>query len=67
MRCSINKVFHKIFFPGKENWMFDPFEDPVINILPAEFFASCAILIVSVILISCAALLLYDRKKRPLC
>ena len=60
-------VFHKIFFPGKENWMFDPAEDPVINILPAEFFANCAILIFAVILISCIGLLLYDRKKRPLC
>lgn len=60
-------VFHKIFFPGKDNWMFNPYEDPVINILPAEFFANCAILIFAVILISCIGLLLYDRKKRPLC
>ena len=57
-------VFHKIFFPGKDNWMFDPAEDPVINILPAEFFANCAILIFAVILISCTALIVYDRKKK---
>ena len=38
-------VFHHIFFPGKENWMFNPFEDEIINILPQEFFASCAALI----------------------
>lgn len=60
-------VFHKIFFPGKDNWIFDPYEDPVINMLPAEFFRNCAILIFAVILISCMGLLLYDRKKRPLC
>ena len=58
-------VFHKLFFPGKDNWVFDPYEDPVINMLPAEFFANCAILIFAVILISCIGLLLYDRYKRP--
>ena len=57
-------VFHKIFFPGKDNWVFDPCEDPVIDMLPAEFFANCAILIFAVILLSCIGLLLYDRKKR---
>ena len=57
-------VFHKIFFPGKDNWLFDPYEDPVINILPAEFFANCAMLIFAVILISCIGLILYDRKKK---
>ena len=56
-------VFHKIFFPGKDNWVFDIYEDPVINMLPAEFFANCAILIFAVILLSCIGLLLYDRKK----
>ncbi len=60
-------VFHKIFFPGKDNWVFDIYDDPVINMLPAEFFRNCAILIFVVILISCIGLLLYDRKKRPLC
>lgn len=59
-------VFHKIFFPGKDNWVFDGYEDPVINMLPAEFFRNCAILIFAVILLSCIGLLLYDlydRKK----
>ena len=59
-------VFHKIFFPGKDNWVFDPYEDPVINMLPAEFFGNCAILIFAVILLSCIGLLLYDRKKGSL-
>ena len=56
-------VFHKIFFPGKDNWVFDGNEDPVIYMLPAEFFRNCAILIFVVILLSCIGLLLYDRKK----
>lgn len=57
-------VFHKLFFPGKDNWIFYPTEDPVIRILPAEFFRNCAILILLCIFISCAALLLWDRYKR---
>ena len=60
-------VFHKIFFPGKDNWMFDIYDDPVIQMLPAEFFRNCAILIFAAILIPCIGLILYDRKKRPLC
>ena len=56
-------VFHKIFFPGKDNWVFDGYEDPVIYMLPAEFFRNCAILIFAVIFLSCIGLLLYDRKK----
>lgn len=38
-------VFHKIFFPGKENWLFDPQTDEIINVLPQTFFMNCAILI----------------------
>ena len=35
-------VFHHIFFPGKDNWQFTQ-DDQIINILPQEFFMSCAI------------------------
>ena len=57
-------VFHKVFFPGKDNWLFDSRLDPVIQILPAEFFRNCAILILVAVLISCAGLLLWDRRIR---
>ncbi len=60
-------VFHKIFFPGKDNWLFDPREDQIITVLPAEFFRNCAIAILGLILVSCGALVAYDlinRKKR---
>lgn len=57
-------VFHKLFFPGKENWMFDSYEDPVIDMLPVEFFRNCAIVIFAIILISCTALLIWDKKKK---
>ena len=38
-------IFHTIFFPGKENWVFDYTVDPIILILPQDFFMHCAILI----------------------
>ena len=44
-------VFHKIFFYGKYNWLFDPQTDPIINALPQEFFFNCGILIISSIII----------------
>ncbi|MBE7083463.1 MAG: TIGR01906 family membrane protein [Clostridiales bacterium] len=46
-------VFHKIFFPGKDNWTFNPYVDEIINALPQQFFLNCAILIgTSIIVIS---------------
>ena len=57
-------VFHKLFFPGKDNWLFDTRTDPVIRMLPAEFFRNCAILILVLILISCVALIIWDRKRK---
>ena len=46
-------TFHKIFFPGKDNWYFSWYEDQIIRILPKDFFMNCAILIfASIILIS---------------
>lgn len=57
-------IFHQIFFPGKSNWLFDSREDPIIDMLPAEFFRNCAILILAVILISCGLLIAWDRKQQ---
>ena len=53
-------VFHKIFFPGKSNWLFDWYEDQVIRILPQEFFMNCAILIFSSIVILCIGAIVYS-------
>ncbi len=48
-------VFHTIFFPGKDNWIFNPRTDEIITVLPQDFFMHCAILIaVGVILLSSA-------------
>lgn len=60
-------VFHHIFFPGKDNWLFDPRYDQILNVLPAEFFLNCGILIISsIILISLALIVIscVQRKNR---
>ena len=60
-------VFHTLFFPGKDNWLFDPDADEIINILPQQFFMDCAILILLALALGCAALILADlcRGRRP--
>ena len=57
-------IFHSIFFPGKTNWVFDWFADPIIRVLPQEFFRNCAILIgVGLVTMSGGILLWESRKK----
>lgn len=58
-------AFHALFFPGKDNWLFGPNEDQIINVLPQEFFRNCAILILGILILGCIALIVFDlaRKK----
>lgn len=56
-------IFHQLFFPGKDNWLFNPETDEIITILPEEFFRNCAILIVCTLFGICLALILTDRPK----
>ncbi len=66
-------VFHQLFFPGKDNWLFNWWEDPVILILPETFFRNCAILVLGLLLTWCFILVGADlwachrRKKAALC
>ena len=57
-------LFHLVLFPGKDNWLFSYKKDPVIYLLPQDFFMHCALLIFLLIAASCAALLLAERKTR---
>ena len=57
-------IFHGVFFPGKENWLFDPATDPVILLLPEEFFRNCAIAIAASLLLLCLVLALTGRKQK---
>ena len=56
-------AFHVLFFPGKDNWLFDPRTDQIINILPQEFFRNCAILILVLLITGCAVLILWDLRR----
>ena len=58
------EVFHKLFFPGKDNWLFDPRLDPVIELLPQAFFRNGALFILALLLTTCIALVLRDRQKK---
>lgn len=53
-------IFHQLFFPGKDNWLFDPATDPIILILPQEFFRNCALLILGLLLVGCIGMILWD-------
>lgn len=57
-------VFHHIFFPGKDNWQFNPNEMEIINVLPQQFFMNCAILIVVSIVLICSFIIIYQIIKR---
>ncbi len=50
-------IFHSIFFPGKDNWIFDWQTDPIILFLPQDFFRNCAVLILALLLLWCGALI----------
>ena len=59
-------VFHKIFFPGKDNWQFS-YADEIIMALPQQFFMNCAILIgASIILISLSIIVFGLVKRRKM-
>lgn len=50
-------IFHKIFFRNNY-WIFDEIKDPVIKILPQEFFRNCSIVILLFILFGSISLYL---------
>lgn len=50
-------IFHSIFFPGKDNWIFDWETDPIILFLPQDFFRNCALLILALLLVWCGCLI----------
>lgn len=57
-------LFHRVFFPGKSNWVFNPYTDGIICILPQVFFRNCAILILITMVLLCTAIILWDLRKQ---
>lgn len=37
-------LFHQLLFPGDSSWLFNPATDPIIWVLPEEFFLHCFLL-----------------------
>lgn len=57
-------IFHKILFDN-DYWIFDPRLDPVINMLPEEFFFHCGIIILVLILLaSILSYIMYKTLRR---
>ena len=54
-------TFHKIFFKN-DYWLFDPTIDPIITILPEEFFFHTALLIITMLIVSMIALMLMYKR-----
>ena len=57
-------VFHSIFFPGKTNWVFDWYRDPIIRVLPQVFFRNCAILIGGGLITMAGGILFWESRKQ---
>lgn len=57
-------IFHSIFFPGKTNWVFDWYEDPIIRVLPQAFFMDCAILIGVGLITMAMGILVWEGKRK---
>lgn len=59
-------VFHTLFFQN-DYWLFNPSTDPIITILPDEFFMHCALLIFGGVLFGaavCATVYMLLRRRR---
>ena len=54
-------VFHRLFFPGKTNWIFNWRTDPIILALPQAFFMHCALLIGGGLLVFSLGILIFDQ------
>ena len=59
-------TFHKIFFPGKENWLFNPYDDPIILFMPSQFFMDCAILICTSVIAISVMLMIRGKNRKGL-
>ena len=56
--------FHKIAF-NNDDWLFDPAQDPVINILPEGFFMLCLLVIAFTVIIGAVTVfVIYLKKKK---
>lgn len=60
LACAIdfNRIFvlfHQVVF-NNDDWLFSPYEDPIILFLPERFFLQCALIIIGTVLVGCGVL-----------
>lgn len=57
-------LFHTLVFDN-DDWLFDPATDPIIEVLPEEFFLQCAVIIVATMILGAViALVVYFVRKK---
>lgn len=61
---SLFTAFHKVCFPGKDNWMFSPSKDQIIRILPTQLWMNFCILIVFILLVFIISFIVYEIYRR---
>jgi len=61
---SLFTAFHKVCFPGKDNWIFSPISDQIINILPTQLWMNFCILIVFILLLFIASFIMLEIYRR---
>lgn len=54
------RTFHQLFFPGKENWIFNAETDEIIRILPQEVFQNFGLIVLGILLAGCAVCIVLD-------
>ncbi len=59
---SLFTVFHMTFFPGKTNWVFDIHTDPIVLILPEQFWMTAGALVVGLMFGLSAVLAIFEGK-----
>lgn len=59
---SLFTVFHMTFFPGKTNWVFDIRTDPIVLILPEQFWMMAGGLVIGLMFGLSALLAILERK-----
>ena len=57
-------IFHRLFFPGKTNWVFSWQTDGIILALPQDFFMHCAMLIGGGLLLFSVLVLFFSRNRK---
>lgn len=55
-------LFHQLFF-NNSDWLFNPYTDPIIKVLPAEFFMHCGIFIAGCVALAAILLFVKGGKK----